>query len=568
MKDLSILLIDVANFSRYDNVQAQRRVLEALQRIFTKAARFFMPYGDVWSKWVRHGTGDGYYIALDNLPPQVALCYASKLEGGLKKHNQKFGQDLPLRMRMVLAFGDLEKVGDQWLSEAFIEAERIINYDRFKKHLNQDKTTVLAATSAFHYQWMKDNRPEDPTLKIQNAQPWRSFAFKDKQEQVREAYLWGELWDEPVETQTATSPVRQFFASGHYDKREPLGMPAPSQTPMASILEGQQTPECTEQLVSALFGEAVEFGNSDQRQLEMALYDHLIRKYHDRSEPTIAGWVAKAMFNKAVRLGISIDPQAELAQYDSLFEHYQDRPEAGIAEHVAKAMVNKAVVLGQRDDPEGELALYDALIARYQERPEAELAEQVASAMFNKAVVLGQRDDLEGALALYDALIARYQERPEAELAEPVASAMFNKAIVLGQRNESEEEMELYDQVIARYQDRPDVGLAEQVVNSKLKKAIHLRHRDEHEAATAFCDQVIARYQDRSETVLVEKVAMAMLYKAVILLLQDQPKAGLALCDQVITRYQDHPEAELAEWVARAHEGKIYIMDLLHLRFN
>ena len=62
-QDVAILLIDIADFTKlYDSIQKKRLILNQLQEVLTDAAHFFMPYGNPWEKWTRHGTGDGYYF--------------------------------------------------------------------------------------------------------------------------------------------------------------------------------------------------------------------------------------------------------------------------------------------------------------------------------------------------------------------------------------------------------------------------------------------------------------------------------------------------------------------------
>jgi hypothetical protein len=149
LRDVPILLIDAADFtSRYAEVEGKRALLQHLQRILTDSARFFMPYGDVWSKWTRHGTGDGYYFVLDALPPQVALKYALAIGDALLEHNRQHGRDLPVRLRLVLAYGDVEWVDDQILSQAFAVAERFISFEPFKGYARtRAHPAALAMTS-------------------------------------------------------------------------------------------------------------------------------------------------------------------------------------------------------------------------------------------------------------------------------------------------------------------------------------------------------------------------------------------------------------------------------------
>jgi hypothetical protein len=125
-RHIPILLIDVADFtSKYEGVAQKRALLHRLQEMLTEAARFFMPFGEPWEKWTRHGTGDGYYFLFDGLSPQVAAQYALQIREHLEQFNHANQNDIVARLRMVLAIGDVEWVRDQLLSEEFALAERL-----------------------------------------------------------------------------------------------------------------------------------------------------------------------------------------------------------------------------------------------------------------------------------------------------------------------------------------------------------------------------------------------------------------------------------------------------------
>ncbi|MBF0615002.1 MAG: tetratricopeptide repeat protein, partial [Magnetococcales bacterium] len=223
---ISILLIDLADFSRYTNMQTRGSALATLQTIATESARFFMPYGRVWDQWQPHGTGDGYCISLDSQPPQVALRYADNLAKAVTNHNRTHGQDLPLRLRMVLAHGDKEKIDDPLLSNAFTEAQRILSYHRFKQHLDADKTAILAATQMFHDHWTRDPERTNPNLALPEPCEWNVFTFQDQHHVTHTARLWGPLWSKSWDTETDAPPgspqaLRWLILLG-YNLRDPL----------------------------------------------------------------------------------------------------------------------------------------------------------------------------------------------------------------------------------------------------------------------------------------------------------------------------------------------------------
>ena len=58
---IPIFYVDVQGFTTYD-ADTQRTIVRRLQDMSTEAARLFVPEGEVWSTWRRHGTGDGYYF--------------------------------------------------------------------------------------------------------------------------------------------------------------------------------------------------------------------------------------------------------------------------------------------------------------------------------------------------------------------------------------------------------------------------------------------------------------------------------------------------------------------------
>lgn len=193
-KQVPILLIDVAGFTKIEGLPAKRALLERLQEALTAAARFFMPYGRVWEKWRRHGTGDGYYFIFDALPPAVALQYAVGIDGELAAAAARDETDLPIRLRMVLVIGDAELVDDQLLSDQFSIAERFVSFDRFKWYAEGLATpTALAIDSLFHAELLRDLSTGSEFVGLQ-ALKWSRVQVTDKHSRTYDGYVLGDGW--------------------------------------------------------------------------------------------------------------------------------------------------------------------------------------------------------------------------------------------------------------------------------------------------------------------------------------------------------------------------------------
>jgi hypothetical protein len=238
-KHIPILCIDVQGFTTH-NTETQRTIVRRLQRMATESARFFMPYGDPWTKWKRQGTGDGYYFPFDALSPQVALQYALNLEAAVEAHNAQHGQDLMLRLYGALVLGDVELVGDQYLSDAFSEAARFLSHQPFKDHLErQERPMVLAMSSLFHTEWIEDRQREN-TFPEAAALQWTPLSFRDKHGYEHQGYVLGPGWDLDTAEHAATAAaVNPTSAS---DKTV---MPTASSTVAMNRRDARETPRYT-----------------------------------------------------------------------------------------------------------------------------------------------------------------------------------------------------------------------------------------------------------------------------------------------------------------------------------
>ena len=170
-----------------------------------------------------------------------------------------------------------------------------------------------------------------------------------------------------------------------------------------------------------------------------------------------------AGYNLGVVLGDLGRSEEAVGVYEQVVARYGDATEPALREPVASALVNKAATLGALGRSEDELAVYEQVVARYGDATEPALREQVASALVNKAARLGALGRSEEAVGVYEQVVARYGDATEPALREPVASALFNKAVRLGALGRSEDELAVYEQVVARYGDATEPILRQAV---------------------------------------------------------------------------------------------------------
>jgi len=153
---IPIFYVDVQGFTTY-SADTQRTIVRRLQDLSTEAARLFIPEGEVWSTWRRHGTGDGYYFLLIGASPQEALQYALRFNEALEAHNEQYGAALNLRLYGTLELGSVELVEDQYQSEAFSRAARFLSHQPFKDYAGQQpRPLALAMSALFYTEWRED----------------------------------------------------------------------------------------------------------------------------------------------------------------------------------------------------------------------------------------------------------------------------------------------------------------------------------------------------------------------------------------------------------------------------
>jgi tetratricopeptide (TPR) repeat protein len=167
----------------------------------------------------------------------------------------------------------------------------------------------------------------------------------------------------------------------------------------------------------------VVLGDLERSEDAVAVYDDVVARFGDATEPALRERVAGALFNKGVRLGALQRSEDAVAVYDDVVARFGDATEPALRERVVGALVNKGLTLGALQRSEDEIAVYDDVVARFGDATEPALREQVAKALFNKGVRLEALERFEDAVAVYDDVVARFGDASEPILRQAVAIA-------------------------------------------------------------------------------------------------------------------------------------------------
>jgi tetratricopeptide (TPR) repeat protein len=273
------------------------------------------------------------------------------------------------------------------------------------------------------------------------------------------------------------------------------------------------------ELTSALADEASAL--SDNSEDELKRYDRIVAAVErleqlGQNDPTMRHRAARALFYKGFTLGILKRSEEEIGVYDEVVRRFGEDTQPGVRELVAKALVSKGFALAASNRSEDAIGAYDEVVRRFGEDTQPGVRQEVTIALFNKGNRLRALKRSPGAIGIYDEAVRRFGDATEPALPEPVAKALVNKGVALGALNRSEDAIRVYDQVVRRLGDAREPAWRELVASALLNKGVALGDLNRNEDAISTYDEVIRRFGDVTEPWLREQVAKAKAAKKML----------------------------------------------------
>jgi tetratricopeptide (TPR) repeat protein len=167
----------------------------------------------------------------------------------------------------------------------------------------------------------------------------------------------------------------------------------------------------------------VVLGALDRFEDELGVYEEVLARFGDATEPGLRAQVAKALFNKGVRLGALDRFEDELGVYEEVLARFGDATEPGLRAQVAKALFNKGVRLGGAGSLRGRargLRGGARALRRHDRARAARGGRQGAVQQGRHARAL---DRFEDELGVYEEVLARFGNATEPALRQAVAMA-------------------------------------------------------------------------------------------------------------------------------------------------
>jgi len=238
-----VICLDIKGYSIRSAI-ARGETKRRLKDIMIRASRFFLPYANIFENIpAPHDTGDGYYVPLNGYTEHVALNYVLKIRDILNKENPEVSSDTYIQLRIALVTANLDVIDGEQVSEEYINAARMVDWEGLRLLLDQkpELNIAIACSPVFHDRLIKDEyKKEFPNNDLEK---WNSFSWSDKNSIQRECYLMGdEIPEIPIkiedkEDETNGEEITRFRVSILISKNEFGEMPEALNFAKVAVLE-------------------------------------------------------------------------------------------------------------------------------------------------------------------------------------------------------------------------------------------------------------------------------------------------------------------------------------------
>ncbi len=200
--------------------------------------------------------------------------------------------------------------------------------------------------------------------------------------------------------------------------------------------------------------------NSDD---ELKAYDLVVRMGDSLPQAgnppeSVQARVNNALFNKGVVLGLRGRGEEAIAVYDDVVDRSGDSSDPGVKENTARALFNKANSLFRSGRHTEAIPVYDELATRFATDTTPALREAVGRALVNKGISLARLGEYEQAIDVFDEVASGWTDR-SVGICQRAAKALINKAAALIRLDRKVEAAWTYDAVVAQFggDNRPEL---------------------------------------------------------------------------------------------------------------
>ena len=263
-----------------------------------------------------------------------------------------------------------------------------------------------------------------------------------------------------------TQPLYQYASA------ELLAVSVQAYQPEGSLASGVGLADDTQVMEArALLERGAALWAHNERDLALATFDQLLRRFGETQEPAPLVEVGQALVSKISVLFSLGRWEESLAVCDETIRRFSDHEMPEVRRSAALALASKGPALFASNRPEEALAAYEETLRRFDDSETPEFSRVVVRALVNKGIALGELNRCERALATYDEVLRRFGGNEAPEFIHWVALALVNRGTTLCELNRKKEALVAYDEVRRRYGDSDAPELLECVALALIKKA-------------------------------------------------------------------------------------------------
>ena len=257
-----------------------------------------------------------------------------------------------------------------------------------------------------------------------------------------------------------------------YASAELLAVSVQAHQPEGSLASGVGSAGDTQMMEArALLERGAVLWADNERDLALATFDQLLRRFGETLEPAPLVEVAQALVSKIAVLFALGRWEESLAACDETMRRFGDHEMPELRRSAAIAFAAKGPALFASNRPEEALAVYEETLRRFDDSETPEFSHIVVRVLVNKGIALGELNRCEKALATYDEVLCRFGGNEAPEITRWVALALVNRGATLDELNRRKEALIAYDEVLRRYGDSEAPKLLECVALALIKKA-------------------------------------------------------------------------------------------------
>lgn len=249
-------------------------------------------------------------------------------------------------------------------------------------------------------------------------------------------------------------------------------------------------------LIQVLINKAVSLNKLGSLKEEIDVYDLIISKFDDTTDPHILDQLVKALHYKALTLALLNKSDQALTIFESAIRRFKNNSDEKVRAQLVRLMFGKAVHQMKEKRFDEEISTYDEILSMLDEdNPNLNLRKQIIKAKLFKAMTLSSTDRILEAFEIYQHLENNLKEEIDPELRENLANIMLGKARCLDKLKRPSEELAAYKSIQEFFKDELEPNIRNVVARASWLKGLTIESTGDGEGALKAYQELATQFE-------------------------------------------------------------------------